>query len=162
LAPKNYSAQDGIGGTIGFFRRNSGCSAELKILGIPFRTIPKKRKMLGIPYRGTKIEAKGGIPFQTIPQKRKQLGRTRNPDPARNRSLGSSVPHNKTRPPQILKIEPEKTTFVCSGKLILPGIPFRSELRNGLFRGIRNTLGMSTFFHGITESIPSIFRRIFS
>jgi hypothetical protein len=100
--------------------------------------------MLGIPYRGSKIEAKGGIPFRTIPQKRKQLGipfrrtkiklnlpefRRRNPDPARNRSLGSSVPHNKTRPPQILKIEPEKTTFVCSGKLIIPrnSVPFRAS-----------------------------------
>jgi hypothetical protein len=43
---KNYSAEDGIGGTTGFFRRNSGCSAECKTLGIPFRTIPRKRKML--------------------------------------------------------------------------------------------------------------------
>jgi hypothetical protein len=43
---------------MGLFRRNSGCSAERKTLRIPFRTIPRKRKMLGIPYGGTKIEAK--------------------------------------------------------------------------------------------------------
>ncbi len=55
---KNYSAEDGIGGTVGLFRRNSGCSAERKTLGIPFRTIPRKRKMLGILYCETKIEAK--------------------------------------------------------------------------------------------------------
>jgi hypothetical protein len=41
-------------------------------------------------------------------------------------------------------------------------ILFRSELRNGLFRGPRNNLGMSNFFRGITESIPSLFRGIFS
>jgi len=35
-------------------------------------------------------------------------------------------------------------------------------LRNVLFRGIRNTLGMSIFFRGITESILSLFRGIFS
>ncbi len=54
---KNYSAEDGIYGTIGLFRRNSDCSAEQKILGIPFRTIPQRRKMLGILYHGTKLEA---------------------------------------------------------------------------------------------------------
>ncbi len=54
---KNYSAEDGIDGTIGLFRRNSGCSAEQKILGIPFRTVPQRRKMLGILYHGTKLEA---------------------------------------------------------------------------------------------------------
>jgi hypothetical protein len=43
-----------------------------------------------------------------------------------------------------------------------PLILFRSELRNGLFRVPRNALGMSTFFRGITESIPSLFRGIFS
>jgi hypothetical protein len=48
---KNYSPEDGINGTIGLFRRVSGCSAEQKTLGIPFRTIPWKRKMLGIPLR---------------------------------------------------------------------------------------------------------------
>jgi hypothetical protein len=55
---RNYSAEDGIAGTIGLVRRNSSCSTERKTLGIPFRTISRKRKMLGIPYRGTKIEAK--------------------------------------------------------------------------------------------------------
>jgi hypothetical protein len=44
-----------IDGTIGLFRRNSGCSAEQTTLGIKFRTIPQRRKKLGILYRGTKI-----------------------------------------------------------------------------------------------------------
>jgi hypothetical protein len=39
------------------FRLNSGCSAEQKILGIPFRTVPQRRKMFGILYYGTKLEA---------------------------------------------------------------------------------------------------------
>jgi len=41
---KNYSAEDGIDGTIDLFRRNSGYSTEQKFRGIPFRTIPRKRK----------------------------------------------------------------------------------------------------------------------
>jgi hypothetical protein len=54
---KNYSAEDGIDGTISLFRRNSGCSAEQKILGIPFRTVPQRRHMLEILYHGKKLEA---------------------------------------------------------------------------------------------------------
>jgi hypothetical protein len=45
-----YSSEDRIDGTSGLFRRNSGCSVEQKILGIPFRKIPQGRKMLGIMY----------------------------------------------------------------------------------------------------------------
>jgi hypothetical protein len=47
-------------------------------------------------------------------------------------------------------------------KTIFPrnSVPFHSELRNGLFRGIRNSVGMSTFFRGITESVPRLFQGI--
>jgi hypothetical protein len=41
---KNYSAEDGIDGTIGLFQLNSGCSTEQKTLGIPFRTVPRGGK----------------------------------------------------------------------------------------------------------------------
>ncbi len=51
---KNNSAEDGIYGTNGYFRRNSGGSVEQKTLGIPFRTLLWKRKQLGIPFHGTK------------------------------------------------------------------------------------------------------------
>jgi hypothetical protein len=85
---KNYSAEDGIDGIIGLFRRNSGCSAEQKTLGIPFRTVPQKRRILGILYNGTKMEANSRnsvlnhsaeqktlrIPFRTVPGRRKMLG----------------------------------------------------------------------------------------
>jgi hypothetical protein len=54
----NNSAEDGIDGTNGYFRRNSGCSAEQKILGILFQTLPWKRQQLGIPFRGTKNRSK--------------------------------------------------------------------------------------------------------
>ncbi len=125
---KNNSAEDGIDGTNGYFRRNSGCSAEHKISEfrsepfrgrennsefrsveqkqkqtpiILFRTLLRKRTQLGIPFRGTKIDAnfRNSIPnhsaeesitrnsfplnkkqkytlgmlFRTIPQKRNQL-----------------------------------------------------------------------------------------
>jgi hypothetical protein len=33
-------------------------SAEQKTFGIPYQTLPWKRKQLRIPFRGTKIEAK--------------------------------------------------------------------------------------------------------
>jgi hypothetical protein len=39
------------------FRQNSGCFTEQNTLGILFRTLPPKRKQLGIPFCGTKIEA---------------------------------------------------------------------------------------------------------
>ncbi len=57
-----------------------------------------------------------------------------------------------------------RRNFWLFRKTIFPrnSVPFRSELRNGLFRGIRNSVGMSTFFRGITESIPRLFRGIFS
>jgi hypothetical protein len=61
---KNYSAEDGIDGTTGLSRRNSGCSAEEETLGIPFRTTPQRRKMFGILYRETKIEAS---PWNSVP-----------------------------------------------------------------------------------------------
>jgi hypothetical protein len=81
---KNNSTEDGIDGTNGYFRRNSGCSAEQKLselrsepfrgrenssefrsveqkykqtLRISFRTLQRKRKQLRIPFRGTKLEA---------------------------------------------------------------------------------------------------------
>jgi hypothetical protein len=54
---KNNSAEDGIDGTNGYFQQNSGCSAEQKMIGIPFRTLLRKRKQLKIPFRGLKLEA---------------------------------------------------------------------------------------------------------
>jgi hypothetical protein len=50
-----------------------GSSAEQKTLGILFRTLPRKRKQLGIPFSGTKIEANSKITFRTLLRKRKQL-----------------------------------------------------------------------------------------
>jgi hypothetical protein len=61
----------GIDRTIGLFWGNSGCSAEQKTLGILIRTIPWKRKMLGIMYSEQKYKQTLGIPFRTILQKRK-------------------------------------------------------------------------------------------
>ncbi len=69
-----YSAEDGIDWTNGYFRRNSGCSAEQKTLGIPFRTLPRKREQLGIPFRGTKQKQTPIILFPTLLWKRTQLG----------------------------------------------------------------------------------------
>jgi hypothetical protein len=54
---KNNPAEDGIDETNGLFQQNFGFSAEQKTLGIRIRTIPRKRKQLEIPFRGTKVEA---------------------------------------------------------------------------------------------------------
>ncbi len=80
---KNYSAEDGIDGTIGLFRRNSGCFAEQKTLGITFRIIPQRRKRLGILYHGPRIEAnsRNSVPNHSAEEK----------------STRNSVPWNKKR-----------------------------------------------------------------
>ncbi len=52
--------------------------------------------------------------------------------------------------------------FDCFVKLIFfCTIPFRSELRNVLFRKPWIAFGIRTFFRGITEPVPSLFRGIF-
>jgi hypothetical protein len=68
------SAEDGIDGTIGLFRRNSGCSAEQISLGIPFQTIPWKRKMLKILCSATEIEAisRNSVPNRSVEEKNAQ------------------------------------------------------------------------------------------
>ncbi len=95
---KNNSAEDGIDGTNGYFRRNSGCSAEQKISEfrsepfrgrennsefrsmeqrykqtpiILFRTLLRKRAQLGIPFRGTKIDAdsRNSVPNYSVEEK---------------------------------------------------------------------------------------------
>ncbi len=84
---KNYSSEDRKDGTIDLFQWNSSCSAEQKTLGIPFRTVPQRRKMLRILYQGTKVEENSqnfvlnhsaeqkilGILFRTVPKRRKTL-----------------------------------------------------------------------------------------
>ncbi len=87
---KKYFAEDGIDGTIGLFRRNSGCSAEQKILGIPFRTVPQRRKMLGILHHGTKLEAnaRNSVLYHSAEEKT-----TRNLVP-RNKNISNSVPNH--------------------------------------------------------------------
>jgi hypothetical protein len=72
--------------------------------------------MLGMSYRGTKIEAKlsefrsepfrgrvNNSEFFSLEQKKVNFPEflRRNPDPVVNRLPGSSVPYNKTRQPQI-------------------------------------------------------------
>jgi len=71
----NYSAEDGIDEQwLQYLRRNFSCSAEQKILKILFRTIPRKKKIISIPYLWTEIEASFRMLFQSISRKRKQLG----------------------------------------------------------------------------------------
>ncbi len=46
---KNNSAEDGIGGTNGYFRRNFGCSAEQKIS--EFRSEPSRERKNNSEFR---------------------------------------------------------------------------------------------------------------
>ncbi len=138
---KNYSAEDEIDGIIGLFWRNSGCSVEQKTLGIPFRTIPQKRRILGILYNGTKMEANSrnsvlnhsaeqktlGIPFRTVRRGRKMLDRSKLSEICseaclRQKHAVSSVCWSRSFC---------KTNFFRA-------IFFRSEPRNRLFRKPRN------------------------
>jgi hypothetical protein len=126
ISDKKNSAEDGIDETRGLFRRNSGCSAEQKTLRIPFQTISRKRKMLGIQNVEQKKETIG-IPFRTIPRRRNQL---------RILFCGTKIEENFWK--FVSKHFAEENTLSILCKLFwLFGktnffrlIPFHSELRN--------------------------------
>jgi hypothetical protein len=116
---KNNSAEDGIDGTNGYFRRNSGCSAEQKIS--EFRSEPFRGREKNSEFRSVeqKIEAISRNSLPNIPAEDK---RTRNSvlwnkyrsklsefrsEPFR----GKETTQNKTRPPKLSKIVSEKRTF---------------------------------------------------
>jgi hypothetical protein len=91
------------------------------------------------PFRGRKHNSK----FLFVQQKIK----TNSLNAIPNHSAGEKPILSKTWQTKILKIVSEKTTFVklfccCFVKLIssaeFHSVPFRSELRNWLFRGTRN------------------------
>jgi hypothetical protein len=71
---KNYSAESGTRWNRRQFRQNSACFAEDKNLEIPLRTISRKKKTLGIPFRTIFGREK---PWNSVPnhfRKRKNLG----------------------------------------------------------------------------------------
>jgi hypothetical protein len=110
------------------------------------------RTQLGIPFRRTKINAN-----------------SRNS--VLNHSVEEKPTQNKTRQPNILKIVSAKTTFdvqtnhfvklvcCCFVKLIFSA-KFHSVPSFGIVSSAE--FGMNAFFRGITEIVPSLFRRIFS
>ena len=63
---KNNSAEDGIDGTNGYFRRNSGCSAEQ--ITSEFRTESFRGRENSLEFRSVeqKLKQTLGIPFQTL------------------------------------------------------------------------------------------------
>jgi hypothetical protein len=158
---KNNSEEDGIDGTNGYFRRNSGCSAEQKIS--EFCSEP----FLGIPFRGTKTEALIicsepfcgrehnsefrsvepkqmqflGIPFLTIPRKRTQLG---NPFRAtKNRNKLSKCPSEpfRGRETNLEQVGFGRACAPCAARTRRFGlIPFRSVPSFGI--GSSAELGM--------------------
>ncbi len=71
---KNNSAEDEIDGTNGYFRRNSGCFRGTETLGIPFRTLPRKKNSSEFRSVEQKYKQTLRIAFQTLQRKRKQLG----------------------------------------------------------------------------------------
>ncbi len=143
--------KDGIDGTNGYFRRSSGCSAEHKSLGIPFRTLPRNRKQLEILFRGTKIL---GISRSVVP----------------NHSAEEKTTQNITRQPKKVS---EKTTFeVRTNHFVklfclfcktdfLRGISFPSSFGTGSSAELRMAQN-EHFLPWNNGSLPSLFRRIFS
>ncbi len=133
----------------GLFWRNSGCSAEQKILGISLRTVLQRRKMLGILYHRTKLEANA---HNSVLNHFAEEKTTRN-----------SVPWNKTISKHLeFRSEPFRgrdnnsefcskaclgwkhaVNSVCRSRIFcktnfFQAISFRSELRNRLSRKLRN------------------------
>jgi hypothetical protein len=109
---KNNSAEDGIDGTNGYFRRSSGCSAEQKIS--EFRSKPFRRREKNSEFRSVeqKIEAisRSFLPntpaeeitaWNSVPwnKYRSKLSKFRS-EPFR----GKETTQNKTRQPKISKI----------------------------------------------------------
>ena len=116
---KNNSAEGGIDGTKGYFRRNSGCSAEQKIS--EFRSEPFRGREKNSEFRSVeqKIEA---ISRNSLPNTPAEEKTTRNSVPwNKYRSKlsefrsepfrGKETTQNKTRQPKISKIVSEKRTF---------------------------------------------------
>jgi hypothetical protein len=142
--PKNYSAEDGIDGTITLFRQNSGRSSEQKTLGIPFRTIPQRRKMLGILYHGTKIEANS---------RNSVLNHS-----AEEKTTRNSVSWNKNRSKHLeFCSEPfrggennSEFRYVEQKKNQTLGIPFRSCIRQKHFVCRSRIFCPTNFFHTIS------------
>jgi hypothetical protein len=100
---------------------NSEFHGTEQTIGIPFRTLQRKIKQLGIPFVGKKLKETLGIPFRTIPQKIKLLTvkcRGRQSDQKGFAQCAVSV----------------KLHFFAE----FCSIPFRSEIRNWLFRGTQN------------------------
>ncbi len=83
----------------------------MQILGIPFRSIPRKRTQLGIPFHAIKIEIYSRNAVWTIPWKRNQ--------------------HHFVK---LFCCCFAKLVFSAE----FHSVSFRSELRNWLFRGTRN------------------------
>jgi hypothetical protein len=79
------------------FRRSSGRYAEHKTLGIPFRTVPQRRKKLEILYHGTKKSKLSEFcsePFHG----RENNSKLRSMEHKKEATTsGNSVPRNKNR-----------------------------------------------------------------
>jgi hypothetical protein len=131
-----------------------------------FRSL--KRKMLRIPFHGTKIEAN----FRKFVSKHFV---EENSVSILLAGTGNFFAFNhflKTRQLKVLKIVSEKTTFevrtnhfvkkfclFCETNFFCR-IPFYSKLRT--LPWTSECLGLSTFFRGITATVPSLFRGISS
>jgi hypothetical protein len=124
------------------FRWNSGYSAEQKTLRIPFRIILQRRKKLGILYRRTKNRSKLSEPRSKPFRGRETNSEFRSVEQEKKQTLGipfRSMSRTKTRCQFCLR----KQDFLSNQFFSCHSVP-------------------STFFCGITETIPSLFRGIFS
>ena len=121
-------------------------------LRIAFQTLQRKRKQLGILFRGKNIKAncQNSVPNHS-PEEKPAQHKTRQPKI-------SIIVFDVRVIIEAVRCEFRKTSF-------FHGIPFRSvPFRASELALPRNSecIGMSTFFRGITEIIPSLFRGIFS
>jgi hypothetical protein len=65
--------EDGIDGTNGYFRRNSGCSVEQKTSEFRSQSFRGRENNSEFRSVGQKKKLTLGIPFRTLPRKRKKV-----------------------------------------------------------------------------------------
>ncbi len=90
----NGFQRQGISSTPGGFVK---CPIPVRVWAEQLRTLPRKRKQLGIPFRGTELEAESSFPNPSAEEKT-----TRNSVP--NHSTAEETTLNKTRQRQSPKV----------------------------------------------------------
>jgi hypothetical protein len=117
---KNNSAEEGTAGTNGYFRRNSGYSAEQKISEFRSEPFRGRENNLGIPFRGAKKEVNS---HNSFPNPSAEENTTRNSVPWNqiDANFRNSIPNHSAEE------KTSRNSFPCNKKKKYTlGMPFRT------------------------------------